>query len=117
MSNVINEEDMLDAFKQSLEAEDIIKARVILSYIEKVNKNTQTRILFELIRYDVRFHLPLLVYLIDQHKNFCQSYPIIEETLISHAIDYPDIFAKAFESEKVQNPILLFSIADKAKYK
>ena len=114
MSNNINEQDMLVAFKESLEAEDTIKARVILSYIEKISEKAQNRLLFELIRYDVHFHLPLLIYLMDQYYDFCQLYPIIEETLISHAIDYPDIFANALESETVKDPTIFISIALKA---
>ncbi|ETR72686.1 MAG: hypothetical protein OMM_07380, partial [Candidatus Magnetoglobus multicellularis str. Araruama] len=98
-----------------LDARDIIKARVILSYIEEVDSKTQYRLLFELIRYDVDFHLPLLMYLMDQHQNICQQFEIIEETLISHAIDYPDTFADALHSDMIKNPQILIAIAEKAE--
>jgi len=115
MQNAIKSQDMIDAFKESLEARDPIKARVILSYIEQVEYKTQKRILFELIRYDVSFHLPLLMYLMDQHQVFCQEFTIIEETLIAHAVDYPDIFANAMHSDMIKNPSILIAIAEKAE--
>ncbi|MBF0449482.1 MAG: hypothetical protein HQK75_02165 [Candidatus Magnetomorum sp.] len=117
MSNPINEKDMIDAFKESLEAKDMIKTRVILSYIENVNRKVQNRLLFELVRVDVNFHLPLLIYLMNQHQAFCQAFPIIEETLIAHAIDYPESFANALNAEAVTDSTILIAIAEKAKEK
>jgi len=115
MQNSINAKDMIDAFKQSLIDKDPIKARVILSYIEQVDKKTQYRLLFELVRSDVTFHLQLLMYLVDQHQTFSKQYDIIEETLISYAYDYPDIFADALHSDMIKNPQLLIEIAEKAE--
>jgi hypothetical protein len=115
MQNSINTKDMIDAFKLSLEENDPIKARVILSYIEEVDNKTQYRLLFELVRSDVSFHLPLLMYLMDQHHTFCRQYEIIEETLISYAFDYPDIFADALHSDMIKNPQILIEIVEKAE--
>jgi len=115
MQNNINTKDMIEAFKQSLDAKDSIKARVILSFIEDVDNKTQYRLLFELVRSDVNFHLPLLMYLVDQHQVFCKKYDIIEETLISYAFDYPDTFADALHSDMIKNPQILIEIAEKAK--
>jgi len=114
MQNSINAKDMIDAFKESLKDNDPIKARVILSYIEQIDKKTQYRLLFELVRSDIQFHLPLLMYLMDQHQEFCQQYDIIEETLISYAFDYPDTFADALHSDMIKNPQILIRIAEKA---
>jgi hypothetical protein len=115
MQNAINVKDMIEAFKLSLDDKDPIKARVILSYIEEVDNKTQYRLLFELVRSDVNFHFPLLIYLVDQHQNFCKQYDVIEETLISYAYDYPDIFADALHSDMVKNPQILIEIAEKAE--
>jgi len=115
MENAINAKDMIDAFKQSLDDKDPIKARVILSYIEEVDNKTQYRLLFELVRSDINFHLPLLMYLMDQHQIFCQKYDIIEETLISYASDYPDFFADTLHSDMIKKPQILIEIAEKAK--
>jgi hypothetical protein len=115
MKNSINAMDMIDAFKQSLDDKDEIKARVILSYIEEVDNKTQIRLLFELVRSDVHFHLPLLMYLMDQHQSFCQQYNVIEETLISYAWDYPDAFANVLHSDLIQNPQILIELAEKAE--
>lgn len=115
MKNTINAKDMIDAFKQSLDEKDPIKARVILSYIEQVDNKTQYRLLFELVRSDINFQLPLLMYLMDQHQIFCQKFDIIEETLISYAFDYPDFFADTFHSDMIKNPQILIKIAEKAK--
>jgi len=115
MTNEINEQDMIDAFKDSLDAKDIIKARVILSYIENVTQKTQQRLLFEIVRIDVEFQLPLLLFLMDQHEHFCLSYSIVEDTLIAHAIEYPDQFANLINTEHVNDPSLFFFIAEKAK--
>jgi len=106
---------MIDAFKQSIEDKDSIKARVILSYIEQVNDKTQYRLLFELVRSDVNFHLPLLIYLMDQHQTFSKKYNVIEETLICHAFDYPEIFADAIHSDMIKNPQIMIEIAEKAE--
>jgi len=115
MKNSINAMDMIDALKQSLDEKDAIKARVILSYIEEVDMKTQIRLLFELVRSDVNFHLPLLMYLMDQHQTFCKQYDVIEETLISYAWDYPDAFADVLHSDLIQNPQILIEIAEKAE--
>jgi hypothetical protein len=115
MSTEINEKDMIDAFKDSLAVKDKIKARVILTYIEAVSKKVQKRLLFELVRSDLEFQLPLLIFLLDQHQSFCQSFKVVEETLIAHAIDYPDHFANVINTEEINNPSLVITIAEKAK--
>jgi hypothetical protein len=106
---------MIDAFKQSIKDQDSIKARVILSYIDQVDDKTQYRLLFELVRSDVNFHLPLLIYLIDQHQTFSQKFDVIEETLISHAFDYPEAFADAIHSDMIKNPKIMIEITEKAE--
>ena len=57
---VVNEKDLLKELRFDIEVKDILKAKIVLSYIEQVDPKTQKQALFELSRAEDDFAIPLL---------------------------------------------------------
>ena len=131
----INEQDLLDEIRFDIEKKDLIKARLVLSALEHVGRNTQKQALFEVSRSGDDFAIPLLAGVIAENPDVSESFPQLKETLFSKIIDSSGVLldllsttkessVKAFLAEaageirlKAAVPILLNILANKTDVK
>ena len=98
----INEQDLLDEIRFDIKEKDLIKARLVLSAIEHVDRKIQKQALFEVSRSEDDFAIPLLAGVIAEKPNVTMSFPQLKETLFAKVIDSPgvllDLLLKTKES-------------------
>ena len=98
----INEQDLLDEIRFDIKEKDLIKARLVLSAIEHVDRKIQKQALFEVSRSEDEFAIPLLAGVIAEKPNMTMSFPQLKETLFAKIIDSPgvllDLMLKTKES-------------------
>ncbi len=86
MENV-NPVHMIDELRYNIEKKDIIKASLVLSCLNQVDEKSQKRLLFELVRAEPVFKVPMLAFLLSNKKELCKSFPVIKETLVSTLLE------------------------------
>ncbi|MFC1532969.1 response regulator [Thermodesulfobacteriota bacterium] len=87
----INEQDLLDEIRFDIKVNDPLKAKLVLSSLERVSRETQKQALFEVSRADDDFSIPLLAGVISNSPNISESFPQLRETMFSKVLDNPEI--------------------------
>ncbi len=88
----LNPQDMIEELRYDIKNKDPLKARIVLSYIDKVDKNTQKKLLFVIVQADSTFSIPLLAFLLSEYPQLDQKIPILKETLVSNILSNLDFF-------------------------
>ena len=96
----INEQDLLDEIRFDIKKKDLIKARLVLSALEHVDRKTQKQALFEVSRSGDDFAIPLLAGVIAENPDVSESFPQLKETLFSKIIDSPEIILDLLSKTK-----------------
>jgi CheY-like chemotaxis protein/HEAT repeat protein len=96
----INEQDLLDEIRFDIKKKDLIKARLVLSALGHVDRNTQKQALFEVSRSGDDFAIPLLAGVISENSDVSESFPQLKETLFSKIIDSPEIILDLLSKTK-----------------
>lgn len=107
----LNPNHMIEEIQDNLKTRDSMKARIVLSHIDQVDQKIQNRIVYELIRGDIEFATPLLLYLLNEHKTVAETMPIIRETLLSNLIGYPELLLKLLEQPTIKDKGYLIGVA------
>ncbi|MDZ7616944.1 MAG: HEAT repeat domain-containing protein, partial [Patescibacteria group bacterium] len=107
--------DMVGEVRASIGSGDAIKARLVLDCLGEVDIKTQNRLLFELSRGSVEFTVPLLNHLLATKPEFCDSLPIIRETLISNLIAYPEVLVRSLADPTIADKKVLIETAGELK--
>jgi CheY-like chemotaxis protein len=89
--NKINEQDLLKELRFDIKVRDLLKAKLVLSHIEKVSERTQKLALFELSRAEDDFAIPLLAGVIANSPKVSESFPQLRKTLFSKVLDNPQV--------------------------
>jgi CheY-like chemotaxis protein/HEAT repeat protein len=96
----VNEQDLLDEIRFDIKKKDLIKARLVLSALEHVDRKTQKQALFEVSRSGDDFAIPLLAGVIAENPDVSESFPQLKETLFSKIIDSPEIILDLLSKTK-----------------
>ena len=92
----INKQDLLDEIRYDIKVKDLLKARLVLSSLDKVDKDTQKTALFEVSRADDDFAIPLIAGVIANSQDVSKSFPLLKEALISKVLDSPQVLLDLF---------------------
>ncbi len=107
----LNYNHMVEEIQDNIKTGDLMKARLVLSHIGEVDQTIQNRLVYELSRGDLKFTVPLLLYLLDEQSLVTDSMPIVRETLLSSLIAYPEMLLNFLTSEDVKDKTHLIQIA------
>jgi len=106
----VNAQHMVEEIQDNIKTRDSMKARIVLSHIGQVDKTIQYRLIYELLRGDMEFTTPLLLFLLTEHSDVTDTMPVIKETLLSNLIAYPELLIKFLESPTIKNKTYLIQI-------
>ncbi|MEA2083851.1 MAG: response regulator [Thermodesulfobacteriota bacterium] len=98
----IDSQDALRELLNNIKVQDWIKARLVLDSFDRIGKKEQRRILFELNRCEDDVAVPLLVFLAVRHEVYARQYPTLQETILSKALNSPDIIIKYLRSDSAE---------------
>jgi CheY-like chemotaxis protein len=101
---------MVEEIQANLKTRDSMKARIVLSHIGQVDKITQNRLIYELLKGDMEFTTPLLLFLLTEHASVTDSMPVVKETLLSNLIACPEMIIKILESPDITNKTYLIQV-------
>ena len=87
----INEQDLLNEIRFDIKKKDILKAKLVLTSLDFVSRETQKKVLFEVSRAEDDFSIPLLTGVIANNLELIESFPQIKETLIAKILDSPQV--------------------------
>jgi CheY-like chemotaxis protein len=106
----LNAQHMVEEIQDNIKTRDSMKARIVLSHIGQVDKTVQNRLIYELLRGDMEFTTPLLLFLLTEHSNVTDKIPVIKESLLSNLIAYPELLIKFLDSPTIKNKAYLIQI-------
>jgi CheY-like chemotaxis protein len=107
----LNTTHMVEEIQDNIKTRDSIKARIVLSHIGEVDKTIQNWLLYELLRGDLEFTSPLLLFLLTEHTDVAETMPVIRETLLSNLLAYPEMLLKFLDSPTIKNKGYLIQLA------
>jgi len=93
----LNIQDMIDEIRYNITRQDSLKARILLSYLDRISEKDARRILFEMSRADADFRIRALAAVMLHHPDTASAVPAIRETLIAALLDYPEKIATLLE--------------------
>ncbi len=106
----LNTKHMIEEIQDNIKTRDSMKARIVLSHIGQVDKTIQNRLIYELLRGDMEFTSPLLLFLLTEHSAVTDTMPVIRESLLSNLIAYPELLIRMLESPTVKNKGYLIQV-------
>jgi len=107
----LNTTHMVEEIQENIKTRDSIKARIVLSHIGQVDKTIQNRLVYELLRGDMEFTSPLLLFLLTEHSDVTDTMPVIRETLLSNLLAYPEMLLKFLNLPSIKNKGYLIQVA------
>ncbi|MFW5730529.1 MAG: HEAT repeat domain-containing protein [Desulfonatronovibrionaceae bacterium] len=105
---------LVNELSDNVQARDFIKADIVLSYLEKMDKETRKKMVNLLDRGDPEFTVPLLTKMIQKNRNVTINIPEIRALLISKSLEQPDFLLKTI-MDRVEPRDLFISIAAEAR--
>lgn len=108
----LNSDHMIDEIRASIRARDAIKVRLVLDHLGAVDQRVQHRLIYELLRADAEFTVPLLNRLVSTFPEVCQKLPIIRETLVSHLIAHPELIERCLEDPTVTDKRIMVQVVE-----
>ena len=115
MKNV-NPVHMIDELKYNIEKKDVIKASLVLSCLDQVDEKSQKRLLFELVRAEPEFKVPMLAFLFSNKKELCNSFPVIKETLVSTLLENRELLLELLNDQNAGNKEVFIEFAGKIEF-
>ena len=106
----LNATHMVEEIQENIKTRDAMKARIVLSHIGEVDKTIQNRLMYELLRGDMEFTSPLLLFLLTEHSDVTDTMPVVRETLLSNLLAYPELLLKFLESPTIKNKSYLIQV-------
>lgn len=101
---------MVEEIQDNIKTRDSMKAQIVLSHIGQIDKKTQNRLIYELLRGDMEFTTPLLLFLLTEHSDVAEKMPVIRETLLSNLIAYPVLLLNLLDSPAIKNKSYLIRV-------
>lgn len=112
----LNAQHMIDEIRDNIKTGDSMKARLVLSHLGDVDQKTRNRLLYELSRSEVKFAVPLLLYLLTEHVEVADEMPVIKETLLSNLLAYPDMLIDFLSDRAIQDKTHLINVAGELRF-
>jgi CheY-like chemotaxis protein/HEAT repeat protein len=104
--------DFIEELRFDIRENDLIKAKLVLSKLGRVDESVRKMALFELNRADDTFAIPLIVNLIAEHRELALAYPQLKEILYAKALYQPDMLLAMLTREyKRENRAVLVAVA------
>lgn len=105
---------LVEELKDNVEKSDLIKARIVLSYLGMADKDTQKKLINLLELGNADFTIPLLAELIQKDRFLTTNLPEVRGVLIAKSLEQPDFLLKTI-MDKVQPRELFINIASEAR--
>lgn len=102
---------MIEEIQDNIRTGDAVKTQMVLRHLAEVDKKTQNRLIYELTRGEVSFSIPLLLYLLADYSELAAELPIIQETLISQLLAYPELLTGYLVDPKIKGKQYLIKLA------
>lgn len=112
----LNTQHMVDEIRDNIQTGDILKTKLVLSHLSGVDLKNQKRLIYELSRGDVRFTVPILLYLMTEHVEIVDNLPIIKETLLSNLVAYPEVLIEFLSDTSIKDKTHLIQVAGDLRY-
>ncbi len=103
----IDPRELLGELKYNIRRRDIIKADIVLSYLEKMDKDTVSQAFSLLQSSDGDFFFQLITRLEKSNPDFLSAQPEMEKILIARALKEPDLLARHIKSQNGPSPVLI----------
>nr|MBF0222302.1 response regulator [Desulfobulbaceae bacterium] len=87
---------------QNIERRDLIKAKIVLTYFDHFDLESQRRILYKLCKCDDDLAIILLVSLATSHPQVIEFYPTLIETILAKALNSPDTVVQQIKNPSVE---------------
>ena len=107
----LNIQHMIEEIQDNIRTGDAVKTQMVLRHLAEVDKKTQNRLIYELTRGEVSFSIPLLLYLLADYSELAAELPIIQETLISQLLAYPELLTGYLVDPKIKGKQYLIKLA------
>lgn len=98
-----NAQHFIDELRFDIEADDIIKARLVMAHFDEVPPPVQKMALYELSKANDTFVVPLLVGLLADHPRLGDTHPMIKEILYSKTLHSPELLSRLLMREVKPN--------------
>ncbi|MFN2267970.1 MAG: HEAT repeat domain-containing protein, partial [Desulfonatronovibrio sp.] len=105
---------LVEELKDNIEKSDLIKARIVLSYLGQADKDTQKKLVNLLEQGNADFSIPLLTELIQKDRFLTTNLPEVRGVLIAKSLEQPDFLLKTI-MDKVEPRELFINIASEAR--
>ncbi|MBU1139188.1 MAG: HEAT repeat domain-containing protein, partial [Proteobacteria bacterium] len=112
----LNAQHMIEEIRENIKTGDSLKARLVLFHFGDVDQKTRNRLIYELSRSDVKFAVPLLLYLLTEHVEITDEMPVIKETLLSNLLAYPDMLIDFLSDRSIQDKTHLIKVAGELRF-
>lgn len=103
----IDPRELLGELKYNIRRRDIIKADIVLSYLEKMDEDTVQKALGLLQSSDGDFFFRLIARLEKSNPDFLSAQPEMEKLLVARALKEPDLLARHIKSQDGPSPVLI----------
>jgi CheY-like chemotaxis protein len=112
----LNTQHMIDEVRDNIQTGDTLKTKLVLSHLPDVDMKTQNRLIYELSRGDVKFTVPILLYLMTEHVGIVDELPIIKETLLSNLLAYPELLIEFLSDPSIKDKTHLINVAGELRF-
>ena len=112
----LNPQHMIEEIQENIQTGDFLKAQLVLSHLDRVDKKNQNKIIYTLSRGSVDFVVPLLNYILAEKPQISEQLPIIRETLLSCLIAYPEKLPAFLRSSSIKNKSELIRVVGELRY-
>ena len=108
----INNTHYIDELRENLKAKDPIKANIILSHLNQMDKSVRKRILLELSKAEEEFVVPLLALFVQDNATLAEETGL-KELYYSKIIENPQILIRLLQHEEIKDKSVLIQTAGK----
>lgn len=91
---------LLVEIKDNIAKKDAIKARLVLAYLENMDKAVREQVLGAFFAADPDFALPILTRFIAEHRDMAQSLPLLRQIMAVKILAKPELVAQAARDPK-----------------
>lgn len=102
---------LLAEIKDNIRSQDPIKARLVLGYLENMDKGIREQVLAAFRDAAPEFAVPVLCRFVSEHKDMVESLPLVREILAVKILAKPELIAKAISAPRTPCRDMYISMA------
>ena len=111
----VDPDHLISEIKDNIQTGDQLKARLVLECLDSVGEKEQRRIIYELSRAPASFAVPLLNSLLTSGQKLTTCRDLIQDTLISQLIAYPEFLINGLAADDIGDKRILIQTAGELK--